>query len=132
MPSGVTDIRTRGLTLIELMAVIGIIGILASIVTVSLTVIRERSARAMTLSALENARTGAVTCILRGASLVVPVVRQPICAGSIVRWPQLGNGWSYSASIASDVSLRTFSFSATRSSCTVTCIASQACSETCS
>jgi prepilin-type N-terminal cleavage/methylation domain-containing protein len=122
--------RFQGFTLVELMAVIGIIGILAGITIASLAGVRERASRATTLGALENARTGAAVCVLRGESLGTPSVNDLLCTGATQRWPQLGTGWTYD-SPTSDPANRTFDISASRSSCTISCSEDTDCTEAC-
>jgi len=116
----------RGFTLIELLVVIAIIGILSSVVLVSLNSARSRGRVAAAQQTMKTLQTGAIICMDDGDALVAPTATQDggggaICSGSASTWTQLPTGWVYSTTISSSPSAGTFSFSAAGDSKTITC-----------
>lgn len=89
---------SRGFTLIELLVVVAIIGILASVVVVSLSGSRTPAKEAGALSALRSAQIIAVVCADDVANLDTPPAVPPsprMCANREV-WPYpLSDGWEY-------------------------------------
>jgi len=95
----------RGFTLIELLLVIAIIGILASVVTVSLTGAKEKAKRASALTSASSVLTELVTCADDGFEPNVPASGggNLICnctnCGHSEPWPATfaKTGWAYGA-----------------------------------
>ena len=107
----------RGFTLIELLIVIAIIGILASIVLVSLQGVRNRARRASALSSASSVMGELTTCADEGGEAIwgdVPTSGMPVCcngdgsdasncsdffSGHDATWPDIAKtGWIYSPS----------------------------------
>ncbi len=111
------------MSLPELLIVIAIIGILASVVMASFSgaraTSREKSARSLALVA----QSSAYSCVVRDVEINPPVAGDAVCtlaSGTQNKWPALPPGWSYGAS-TSNYSSRTFSFSITDGTRTATC-----------
>ena len=108
--------KNRGFTLIELLVVIAIIGILSSVVLVSLGSARGRARTAAAHGSLAGVLPAAVVCMDEDAVLIDPT--SPVDGGGNVctvtnpsLWPDLPGDWTYAA-VVSDVALDTFLFSA--------------------
>ncbi len=124
--------KNKGFTLIELLVVISIIGVLASIVLVSLQSARERARLADVQSSLRSLVPVAVLCLDFGEQLRCeeggapfcneesPVPGVSLCLSVDTVWPELPGNWVY-GNAESDLSDLTFNFSATGDGNTVTC-----------
>ncbi len=94
-------INKKGFTLAELMVAIAIIGILATVVMVSLNGGRQRAKSTKALSALESAAKLAEICLVRGETVSTPTIGSAnpgnkICSETVAAYPDLtGTNFTY-------------------------------------
>jgi prepilin-type N-terminal cleavage/methylation domain-containing protein len=116
---------TSAFTLIEILIVIAIIGILASVVIRNVSGAKARAQEAKTIASLRSAQQVATYCMDDHANLNTPNISNTICAGQR-NWPApVGYGWAYGTAgtcgFDGDVSDNTFLYCATNGTKTVTC-----------
>jgi prepilin-type N-terminal cleavage/methylation domain-containing protein len=104
----------KGFTLIELLVVIAIIGILSSVVIVSLSNQRTKAKIAAAQSTINSIVPIVVACLDEGKSLgLITDVGNgggTICTGIDATWPALSGGWTYSSEPVFDLSNNSYSF----------------------
>lgn len=91
----------KGFSLTEVIIVIAIIGILASIVSVSLSSVRKKAKASSVFQSLNSVTPMAYKCLLKnvaGVYLFNPKVRPGVCSSpdGTGDWPDIsGTGWDY-------------------------------------
>ena len=79
----------------EMLLVVMIVGILASVIMARASTAKKKADAARTLASMRSAVGTATTCLDDGNDLNPPVIGTPICAGED-DWPApIGSGWVY-------------------------------------
>lgn len=118
----------HGFTLTELMIVIAIIGILASVVTVSMKTSVDKSKKASALTTAASVLPELVTCEDDGGNIAAYTGNGPssadICSASGhsgIKWPSLGTtGWSYNVPAATPIN-SSYSFKISNGTSNISC-----------
>jgi prepilin-type N-terminal cleavage/methylation domain-containing protein len=85
----------RGVTMIELLTAVAIIGIISGIVLVNFGSVREKSRIESAQTLLDTTRAAAMGCVYRRSNLNTPSNASMVCPESDIRWPTLPGGWVY-------------------------------------
>lgn len=114
-----------GLTLVEVLIVIAIIGILASTVIHGVADARPAAQQAKTLTSMHGIQSAAIYCVDGGQNLHTPDMTDVVCVGQ-GNWPgPLGDGWSYgdagTCAFDGDVSDNAFMYCATDGTTVIAC-----------
>lgn len=122
--------KRKGFSLIEVLVVIGIIGILASVVLVSLSAAREKAKRASALASAKSIMAEIQTCFDDEGDVSAYNSLDDICniVGHTAKWPDISDtGWTINANAQSPLD-ETYTYSITRGSEMITCsLSSGAC-----
>lgn len=123
-----TKIKYGGFTLVELLIVIAIIGILASIVVVNLSSARTKARDAKALSSMQSLHKIAEMCLLGGSNIVIPSTAtgnpgSAICADGSGMYPDISDtGFAYHRdAMVSSVSTGQFAFTASSGTKRIVC-----------
>lgn len=107
--------KNLGFTILELLVVVAIIGILSSVILISLDNTRSKSKIASIQESLGSVVPLAITCLDDGSQLT-PMTDSSgggvLCSSTVSEWPELVSGWSYDINPTSNVNTNTFSFGA--------------------
>jgi len=113
-----------GFTLIELMAVVAIISILALIVIYGVSDARKHARLSSAQSMLLSARPVAQACVDDGKEITDPSIGPSlICQGNVDAWQALPAGWTYGVgcTFSTNASTARFTYCASDVGWTVTC-----------